>query len=193
MKTALLAMQQANYRVVLDACVLVPPCLCDLFLRLAETPRQYVPVWSQEILDETCRNKRDALEWPQELCDYFRDKVTEAFPEALAGDYSALLPSLANNWKDKHVLAAAIHEKAELIVTFNLKHFPAAALKPFNVEAKHPQDYLLNLYSINPVAVVDRLSAMAEGRKFQGDIGLLLAQLHKTVPKFIEHLRQEGI
>jgi hypothetical protein len=93
-------------------------------LRLAETPRQYVPVWSTEILDEACRAKRDDLGWPQDLCAYFREQVTLTFPEAIAGDYSALLPSLNNHWKDKHVLAAAIHEKASLIVTFNVNDFP---------------------------------------------------------------------
>ena len=34
--------------VVLDACVLVPQSLCDLLLRLAEEPRLYRPVWTEE-------------------------------------------------------------------------------------------------------------------------------------------------
>lgn len=37
-------MLAANYRVVLDACVLANISVCDLFLRLAETPRLYVPL-----------------------------------------------------------------------------------------------------------------------------------------------------
>lgn len=43
---------QADFQVVLDACVLANAGLCDLFLRLAEPPRLYLPLWSQEILDE---------------------------------------------------------------------------------------------------------------------------------------------
>jgi hypothetical protein len=46
-------MKGANYRVVLDACVLANHGICDLFLRLAEHPRLYSPIWSSEILDET--------------------------------------------------------------------------------------------------------------------------------------------
>jgi hypothetical protein len=50
---------------------------------------------------------------------------------------------------------------------------------------------LINLYSINSVAVLDRLSAMADGKRFKGDANALLDQLRKTVPKLVQHLRQE--
>lgn len=50
-------MKGANYRVVLDACVLANHGVCDLFLRLAERPRLYSPQWSQRILLETTRNQ----------------------------------------------------------------------------------------------------------------------------------------
>lgn len=39
------------FRVLLDACVLLPYQLCDLLLRLAEDDL-YEPLWSEEILDE---------------------------------------------------------------------------------------------------------------------------------------------
>jgi hypothetical protein len=51
-------MRRANYRVVLDACVLANHGVCDLFLRLAERPRLYSAIWSQGILEETF-NLRD--------------------------------------------------------------------------------------------------------------------------------------
>ena len=54
----------ANFRVVLDACVLANFGLCDLFLTLAETPRLYQPVWSREILDEVQRTQVGKLGWP---------------------------------------------------------------------------------------------------------------------------------
>ena len=41
---------------VLDACVLFPASLRDTLLRLAETPRQYLPRWSDQILEEVGRN-----------------------------------------------------------------------------------------------------------------------------------------
>jgi len=43
---------RADYRVLLDACVLIPMPLADTLLRMAEAPRLYLPKWSQAILDE---------------------------------------------------------------------------------------------------------------------------------------------
>ena len=43
---------RADYRVVLDACVLIPMPLADTLLRMAEAPRLYLPQWSQRIMDE---------------------------------------------------------------------------------------------------------------------------------------------
>lgn len=43
---------------------------------------------------------------------------------------------------DRHVVAAAMHAKADAIVTFNLQDFPAAALEPLHLEAIHPDDFM---------------------------------------------------
>jgi hypothetical protein len=45
---------------------------------------------------------------------------------------------------DRHVLAAAIKAGAQTIVTSNLKDFPADALAAWNVEAKSPDDFILD-------------------------------------------------
>lgn len=34
---------RADYRVILDACVLIPMPLADMLLRMAEAPRLYLP------------------------------------------------------------------------------------------------------------------------------------------------------
>jgi hypothetical protein len=47
---------RADYRVVLDACVLIPMPLADTLLRMAEAPRLYLPRWSQAIMNEVTRN-----------------------------------------------------------------------------------------------------------------------------------------
>ena len=48
---------QADFPIMLDACVLANTGVCDLFLRLAETPRMYLPRWSATILDEVKRTQ----------------------------------------------------------------------------------------------------------------------------------------
>jgi hypothetical protein len=44
----------ADFRVVLDACVLANYAVTDV-LTFAEEPRLYLPRWSEKILDETRR------------------------------------------------------------------------------------------------------------------------------------------
>ncbi|MEG2914537.1 MAG: PIN domain-containing protein, partial [Pseudomonas sp.] len=55
---------------------------------------------------------------------------------------------------DRHVLAAAIRCGAGVIVTFNLKDFPDVLLAPFGIEAQHPDEFVENLFHLDPSAVV---------------------------------------
>ncbi len=56
--------------------------------------------------------------------------------------------------KDRHVLAAAIHAKASAIVTFNLKDFPKSALKPYGIQALHPDGFFLEMIEDDPDAAL---------------------------------------
>lgn len=53
-----------------------------------------------------------------------------------------------------------------MIVTFNLADFPPAALAPYDIEAKHPDDFLLDSLDISPAAVtrclVEQASALRD-------------------------------
>jgi len=44
---------------------------------------------------------------------------------------------------DRHVLAAAVHCEARIIVTANLRDFPAETLSFFRVEAQHPDTFII--------------------------------------------------
>jgi hypothetical protein len=48
------------------------------------------------------------------------------------------------------VLAAAIVGRCDVIVTQNLQDFPEGALKPYNIEIQHPDDFLANHLSLAP-------------------------------------------
>jgi hypothetical protein len=43
--------------------------------------------------------------------------------------------------KDHHLLAA-IRASASLIVTYNLKDFPAKAIEPYNIDVWYPDDFI---------------------------------------------------
>jgi hypothetical protein len=63
-------MLRADFKVFLDACVLVNFPVCDLLLRLAEPPRLYIPKWSSTVLDETHRAHVGKLGWETKLADH---------------------------------------------------------------------------------------------------------------------------
>ncbi len=181
-------MQAANYRVILDACVLANIAVCDLYLRLAETPRLYVPLWTHDILDETRNVQINVLKWPANLAGSFRDAIEDAFPEGMVDGYARIIESLdkIRDPDDRHVLAAAIRGRATTIVTFNLKDFPPDSLGPWNLEARHPSDYLLTLYSIDAATVVKKLGDIARRRRT--DVESVLINLGKTCPGFATQL-----
>ncbi|MBC8326113.1 MAG: PIN domain-containing protein [Verrucomicrobia subdivision 3 bacterium] len=167
---------------VLDACVLANFGVCDLLLKLAERPRQYLPVWSTEILDEVRGVHVDVLDWPEKLADSFQLELRKAFPQAAVDDYGHIVPTLTNDEKDRHVLAAAVRAGSFLILTFNTKDFPEASLAPWSIEVSHPDDYLLVLYAMEPSQVVSRIAAIAAKRGL--DEQDVLLRLGKVLPKF---------
>jgi hypothetical protein len=50
---------------------------------------------------------------------------------------------------DRHVLAAAIRGGCEVIVTFNLKDFPAEELASYDIIAQHPDEFLSNVFELD--------------------------------------------
>jgi hypothetical protein len=113
--------------------------------------------------------------------------VRAAFPEANVRDFESLVSILTNAPKDRHVLAAAIKGNASLLVTFNLRDFPAESLVAWGVNAVHPQDYLLTLYSMNPALVSMRLSDIAHhrNREVQDILARMGSVYHPLVTRFL--------
>ena len=112
-----------------------------------------------------------------------------SFPDAAIDDYEHLLPAMTNDEKDKHVLAASIRSGASVIVTFNLKDFPSTSLAPWKIEAHHPQDYLLTLYSMAPEVVVQKLNDIS--RKRNKELIDLVIMLGKALPAFSAHIIED--
>lgn len=71
------------------------------------------------------------------------DTIRIQFPESFVTNYQYLINSMANDPKDRHVLAAAVACRARIIVTINLKDFPRDILAPFEIEVQHPDDFLV--------------------------------------------------
>ncbi len=141
----------AGFTALLDACVLYPASLRDLLIETAKTGI-YRARWSDAIHDEwiaALLKRRPDLD-PAVLVRT-RELMNLAIPDCLVTGYEDLVPSLQlPDPKDKHVLAAAIAGRADVIVTFNLKDFPADILSAFGLEAQHPDTFLSHQMSLNP-------------------------------------------
>lgn len=181
-----------TYRVVLDACVLLPQTLNDLVLTLAEA-ELLAPVWSPELLNEVRRN----LCGPRfgktaQQADRRVANMRSAFPHAEleTSGYEALIPAMTNDPKDRHVLAAAVRAGATLIVTANLTDFPSEALEPFGIEAVHPDDFLRDQFEFDPQMVLACMSLLVlRNRLPPRSVGELLGSLDRLVPQFVTSVR----
>jgi hypothetical protein len=177
---------RADFAVVLDACVLAEAAVSDLFLRLSEEPRLLLPKWTERIWDETTRTCVDKLGWRPDLAERRRSLATAFFPEALVEGYEHLEAECVNDEGDRHVLAAAIHEHVETIVTSNLRHFPQEALEPWGIVAVHPGSYLVTLYEHDAAVVFDKIRRIALDRN--KSVEELLGRLAWAVPTFTHHV-----
>ena len=144
------------YAALLDANVLVPTALCDTLLRLAGADF-YRPLWSERILSEVegaILGFRPDLD-PERvhrrvllMAATFEDASVEGWEQVSAG---LDLPDP----DDRHVLAAAISGGAQAIVTANLEDFPDDQLRGHGIEARHPDDFLLDQLDLFPGRTLD--------------------------------------
>ncbi|MGD9486206.1 hypothetical protein WDH52_23710 [Streptomyces sp. TRM70308] len=63
---------------------------------------------------------------------------------------------------DRHVLAAAIRAKAQVIVTCNLEDFPADKLSAWDVQAVHPDAFIEAQVGLSPQLVYATLTQIAD-------------------------------
>ena len=113
----------------------------------------------------------------------FETELRAHFSEAWIGEYESLIPRMRNDEKDRHVLAAAVHGGAPLIITFNLRHFRPEHVSPWNIVALHPQAFLIEMFRQEQEVVITKLEQQAadRGRSLPDLLGILNA----TVPEFV--------
>src|SRR5438105_10513690 len=105
---------------VFDANILYPAPLRDLLIRIAQTGLVRAK-WTETIHDEWIRNVlKDNPHLSAERLARTRTLMNEAVRDCLVTGYEDLIASLSlPDPDDRHVLAAAIHAHAEVIVTVN--------------------------------------------------------------------------
>lgn len=139
---------------VLDANVLFPFQLRNLLLHLA-VDGLFQPLWSEQIVDECVRNLRTRAGLGDAQCAHLVGQMRAAFPEAWGKGFDGAADGLVlPDGGDRHVIALAVHQEAELIITRNLKHFPNDLLRPLRIRPIDPDEFIVRLWRRNGPAVL---------------------------------------
>jgi len=185
---------EAVPRAVLDANVLLQAALRDTLLRAAEAAL-YVPYWGPTILAEVehelprlIARHTDAVQRAAHLVN----QLQLAFPRALVNADLALAPmelvGLASGQidpGDAHVVAAALAAHASVIVTENVRHFPATALASVGVVAVTADQFLLRLWKRVPQEIIAVLEEQGAALHPPRSREALLGTLFRGAPKFV--------
>jgi hypothetical protein len=143
--------------------------------KTAVTTDQIHAEWTRNVIKN--RPELEAAKL-QRTCELMNANVRDS----LVVGYEAYIDSIElPDASDRHVVAAAAHSRAEVIVTFNLKDFPKEALSQFNIEAIHPDDFITDLWDLNAAKVLEaardhRLSLKNPPKDQDGYLETLLKQ-----------------
>ena len=184
----------AAFTALYDACVLYPAPLRDFLMHLALTDL-FRARWSEKIHEEWIRNlltnrpdlKHEQLVRTRELMD-------SCVLDCLVTGYEDLIPGLQlPDLNDRHVLAAAIRSRADVIVTYNLSDFPNDYIKQFGIETQHPDEFVTHLLDLSPGLVCaaakrQRASLKSPPKSVNEFLDTLAnQQLPETVARLVEY------
>jgi predicted nucleic acid-binding protein len=168
--------------VLYDASVLYPSILRDLLIRIAQSGLAQAK-WTEEILDEmfgALRRQRPDLD-PTKL-ERTRALMATAVRDWKISGYEPLIDALKlPDPDDRHVLAAAIRARAQIIVTSNLRDFPADDLRQWDIEAKSPDEFVRDQISLDRGVIVAALQQIADSwNNPPGNMGDVLDRLERS-------------
>ena len=141
------------------------PIRCEVFLLEAADFHLYRVHWSPKILEDTLHHLVVDRRITGDRANRLRYKIETAFPEASVNPPAGIAEAVDCDPDDRHVVAAAIAAKAELIVTDNVRHFPAKALVPLGIEAVTPDRFLCDLWDLQPQVLFGCLQTIAGRQK----------------------------
>lgn len=139
--------------------------------------------WTQRILtemSEALRAKRPDI--TAEQTENLERLLIRAVRDCVVSGFEPLEAALTlPDEGDRHVLAAAITSGAQTIVTNNLKDFPSDQLQSWNVEARSPDDFLLDQVSLDREVVYAEVVRIADSRsRPPQSVDDVLAQLERS-------------
>lgn len=150
----------------LDASALYPAFLRNILMRFAQRDL-FRAFWSERVQEEWTRAVlRDRPHLPRAQIERTRRLMDEQIDDANVSNYEHLIEAITlPDADDRHVLAAAIHCGAGIIVTANLRDFPASVLSRHGIEAQHPDAFILGVFNSDPPEAVAALHELRPSLK----------------------------
>jgi hypothetical protein len=91
---------------------------------------------------------------------------------------------------DAHVIATALRGEADVILTLNLKDFPAAVIEPLGLIALSPDKFLVQLFQINQRVITGLIRE--QSLKFSSPL-ISPIQLLEYISKFVPEFSRKAI
>ncbi len=173
-----------NFTVVYDACVLYPAPLRDFLMYLATTDL-FRAKWSNDIHNEWINAVlRDRQDITREKLERTREMMNASVRDCVVTGYESLIPAIKlPDDNDRHVVAVAIMACADTIVTFNLKDFPVSELAKYDIEAQHPDDFIVHQINLSQSIVC------AAAKRHRAS----LKQPPKSADEYLETIEMQGL
>ena len=173
-----------NFTAFLDASVLYPAPVRDLLMELAVSDL-YRAKWSDAVHEEWIRAiLRDRSDLTRAQLERTRDLMNAHVRDAIVTDFEELIGVLdLPDPDDRHVLAAAIKGRADLIVTVNLKDFPAETLDRWGIETQHPDAFLTHQFHLSQPVFLQAVKT----------VRLRLKRPPKSIEDYLDILRTQGL
>jgi predicted nucleic acid-binding protein len=183
----------SHFTALYDACVLYPAQLRSLLMYLALTDL-FRAKWTDAIHEEWMRNVlTDHPDMSLAQVERIRDLMNANVRDCLVTGYEDLIPALQlPDPDDRHVLAAGIRGRVDVIVTSNLKDFPTDTLNPLGIEVLHPDEFVTRLLDLDAGAVCLAVKRQRESlKKPPKTIDELLATFEQCgLPQTVARLKE---
>lgn len=156
----------AEITVLIDANVLYAMATTDIVIETAKAGL-FRARWTAAIHDEWMENLlRNNPSLTRDLLVRRRTAMDAAIRDALVTGFEPTIATLTlPDPKDCHVLAAAIVGRCDVIVTFNLRHFPSSVLSPLGISAVHPDTFLVERLDADEGAFLSCVKRLRERLK----------------------------
>ena len=155
---------------------------------VAARTRTFELRWTDAILDEFSRNLIANGKATQAGMERLIVDMKKLYPRATIPleEYESLIPVMTNDPKDRHVLAAAVSKHVDVIVTRNIKDFPAESLAPYNIETQSADEFVSHVLDLSPALFLRHFRTRTEQRRHWAQ--QKGKQLHSDL-EIAEHLR----